>query len=111
MAIILVFCLWSVCLVDYAKPGIFDRAGNIKFQDFLQFPISARLIASGHGDQLYDDEETTTRSQPKPEPPPPAGTPMSTCSTSTARKSPFRLSSLHRYRSSRRQKSGSHFLS
>ena len=29
MAIILVFCLWSVCLVDYAKPGIFDRAGNI----------------------------------------------------------------------------------
>jgi len=55
MAIILVFCLWSVCLVDYAKPGIFDRAGNIKFQDFLQFPISARLIASGHADQLYDD--------------------------------------------------------
>src|SRR5437899_9902364 len=56
MAIILVFCLWSVCLVDYPKSGIFDRAGNIKFQDFLQFPISARLIASGHGDQLYDDE-------------------------------------------------------
>ena len=56
MAIILVFCLWSVCLVDYAKPGIFDRAGNIKFQDFLQFPISARLIAHGHADQLYDDE-------------------------------------------------------
>jgi len=56
MAIILVFCLWSVCLVDYGKPGIFDRAGNIKFQDFLQFPISARLIASGHADQLYDDQ-------------------------------------------------------
>ena len=56
MAIILVFCLWGVCLVDYAKPGIFDRAGNIKFQDFLQFPISARLIASGHADQLYDDQ-------------------------------------------------------
>ena len=56
LAIILVFCLWSVCLVDYAKPGLFDRAGNIKFQDFLQFPISARLIAHGHADQLYDDE-------------------------------------------------------
>ena len=54
MAIILVFCLWSVCLVDYAKPGIFDRAGNIKFQDFLQFPISARLIASGHVHQRRD---------------------------------------------------------
>jgi alpha-1,2-mannosyltransferase len=56
MAIILAFSLWSVCLVDYAKPGIFDPAGNIKFQDFLQFPISARLIASGHADQLYDDQ-------------------------------------------------------
>ena len=55
LAIILVFCLWGVCLVDYAKPGVLDRAGNIKFQDFLQFPISARLIASGHADQLYDD--------------------------------------------------------
>ena len=56
MAIILVFCLWGVCLVDYTKPGIFDRAGNIKFQDFLQFPVSAHLIASGHADQLYDDQ-------------------------------------------------------
>jgi hypothetical protein len=56
LAVVLVFCLWSVCLVDYATPGLFDRAGNIKFQDFLQFPISARLIASGHADQLYDDE-------------------------------------------------------
>jgi hypothetical protein len=56
LALVLVFCLWSVCLVDYATPGLFDRAGNIKFQDFLQFPISARLIASGHADQLYDDQ-------------------------------------------------------
>jgi hypothetical protein len=56
LVVVLVFCLWSVCLVDYATPGLFDRAGNIKFQDFLQFPISARLIASGHADQLYDDQ-------------------------------------------------------
>jgi hypothetical protein len=55
LAIILAGCLWGVCAVDYAKPGVFDRAGNIKFQDFLQFPISARLIAHGHGGQLYDD--------------------------------------------------------
>ena len=41
--------------MDYSHTGIFDRAGNIKFQDFLQFPISARLIAHGHADQLYDD--------------------------------------------------------
>lgn len=59
MAIILVVCLWGVCALDYAKPGIFDRAGNIKFQDFLQFPISARLIAQGHADQLYDDDVLT----------------------------------------------------
>jgi alpha-1,2-mannosyltransferase len=55
-AIVLAVCLWGVVAVDYATPGVFDRAGNIKFQDFLQFPISARLIASGHADQLYDDE-------------------------------------------------------
>jgi hypothetical protein len=55
LAIILAVCLWGICLVDFATPGLFDRAGNTKFQDFLQFPISARLIAKGHADQLYDD--------------------------------------------------------
>jgi hypothetical protein len=54
-AIVLVVCLWGVCAVDYATPGMFDRAGNIKFQDFLQFPISANLIAHAHTDQLYND--------------------------------------------------------
>ena len=54
-AIILAVCLWGVCVVDYATPGIFDRAGNIKFQDFLQFPISARLIVEGRVADLYND--------------------------------------------------------
>ena len=53
-AILLALCLWGVCAVDYATPGIFDRAGNIKFQDFIQFPISARLIAQGRISSLYD---------------------------------------------------------
>ena len=53
-AILLAVCLWGVCAVDYATPGIFDRAGNIKFQDFIQFPISARLIAEGRAASLYD---------------------------------------------------------
>lgn len=53
-AILLALCLWGVCAVDYATPGIFDRAGNIKFQDFIQFPISARLIAQGRTSSLYD---------------------------------------------------------
>jgi len=55
-AAVLALVLWGAVAVDYSLPGLFDRAGNIKFQDFLQFPISARLIASGHADQLYDDE-------------------------------------------------------
>jgi len=55
-AAVLALVLWGVVAVDYSTPGLFDRAGNIKFQDFLQFPIAARLIASGHADQLYDDE-------------------------------------------------------
>jgi len=54
-AILLAISLWGVCAVDYSTPGIFDRAGNIKFQDFLQFPIAARLVVTGHSDQLYDD--------------------------------------------------------
>jgi hypothetical protein len=41
--------------VDYTTPGIFDRRGNVKFQDFLQFPISAHLIAQGRATELYDD--------------------------------------------------------
>jgi glycosyl transferase family 87 len=54
LAIILAGCLWGVCVLDYATPGIFDRAGNIKFQDFLPLYVSSRLIAQGHADQLYD---------------------------------------------------------
>ncbi len=53
-AILLALCLWGVCAVDYATPGIFDRAGNIKFQDFIQLPIAARLIAQGRISSLYD---------------------------------------------------------
>lgn len=54
-AIVLALCFWGVFAVDYATPGIFDRQGNVKFQDFLQFPISARLIAQGRARELYDD--------------------------------------------------------
>lgn len=53
---ILALCLWGVCAVDYSTPGIFDRAGNIKFQDFIQFPVASRLIAHGRADKLYDDQ-------------------------------------------------------
>jgi hypothetical protein len=55
-AILLIVCLWGVCAVDYATPGMFDRAGNIKFQDFLQFPISASLVSQARANELYNDQ-------------------------------------------------------
>ena len=53
-AIVLALCLWGVCAADFATPGLFDRAGNIKFQDFLPFYISARLISQHRSDSIYD---------------------------------------------------------
>src|SRR5215467_7162629 len=55
-AILLAICLWGVCAVDFSTPGLFDRAGNIKFQDFLPFYISARLVAQGHAADLYKQQ-------------------------------------------------------
>jgi hypothetical protein len=57
-AIVLAVCLWGVCAVDYATPGLFDRAGNIKFQDFLPHYISAQLIAQGRATELYNQQVT-----------------------------------------------------
>jgi hypothetical protein len=37
---------------------MFDRAGNIKFQDFIQFYVAARLIVEGHASQLFDHQVT-----------------------------------------------------
>src|SRR5450432_854163 len=51
-AIVLAICLWGVCAVDFATPGIFDRAGNIKFQDFLPLYISAKLISQHRAAEL-----------------------------------------------------------
>lgn len=55
-AIILALCLWSVCALDFATPGLLDRAGNIKFQDFLPSYISAQLVGQGRADELYDQQ-------------------------------------------------------
>src|SRR5580692_3049151 len=54
-AVILALSLWGICAVDYATPGLFDRGGNIKFQDFLSFYISGNLIAQGRTSALYDE--------------------------------------------------------
>jgi alpha-1,2-mannosyltransferase len=55
-AIILACCLWGTCAVDFSTPGLMDRAGNIKFQDFIQFYISARLIAQARNNELFDQK-------------------------------------------------------
>src|SRR5271166_1481806 len=55
-AIVLAVCLWGVCAVDFTTPGLFDRAGNIKFQDFLSTYISAQLIAQGRASELYNQQ-------------------------------------------------------
>ena len=53
-ALILILCLWGVCIADYAKPGLFDRAGNIKFQDFLPLYASAQMIERHRAIDLYN---------------------------------------------------------
>ncbi|HET9307116.1 MAG TPA: glycosyltransferase family 87 protein [Candidatus Sulfotelmatobacter sp.] len=57
-ATVLALCLWGVCAVDFATPELFDRAGNVKFQDFLPFYISAQLIAQHRAVELYDSQTT-----------------------------------------------------
>jgi hypothetical protein len=62
-AIVLAICLWGVCAVDFAAPGLFDRAGNIKFQDFLPLYVSARLISQNRSSQLYDQPVVQAEAQ------------------------------------------------
>src|SRR5258708_22508796 len=57
-AFVLALCLWGICPVDFATPGFFDRAGNIKFQDFLPLYASARLIIQNRAIELYDPQAT-----------------------------------------------------
>ena len=61
--IILAVCLWGVCIVDLATPDLFDRAGNIKFQDCLPLYISARLIAQHRTSQLFDQRVIASEMQ------------------------------------------------
>ena len=62
-ALVLAICIWGTVAIDFTTPGLTDRAGNIKFQDFLQFYISARLIAQGRTTQLFDTRVAATELQ------------------------------------------------
>lgn len=55
-AIVLALCVCGVIAFDFSKPGLFDRAGNIKFQDFLPVYVSARLIAEHRATELYNQD-------------------------------------------------------
>jgi len=62
-ALILALCLWGVFTIDYATPGLFDRAGNLKFQDFLPFYVSAHFVRDHHAHDLYDQRAVTHAEQ------------------------------------------------
>ena len=51
---ILALCLWGVCALDFATPGLFDRQGNVKFQDFLPVYVSARMIHEHRAGEIYN---------------------------------------------------------
>jgi hypothetical protein len=53
-AVVLALCLWSAALFDFSTSGLIDRAGNIKFQDFLQFYIAGKLVREHRDSQLFD---------------------------------------------------------
>jgi hypothetical protein len=52
-----------VCAVDFATPGLYDRAGNIKFQDFLPLYTSANLISQKRTSQLYEQQIIAAETQ------------------------------------------------
>ena len=53
-ALILALGLWGICIADFAHPGLIDRAGNVKFQDFLPLYASARMIEQYRPIELYN---------------------------------------------------------
>ncbi len=59
-ATILAICLWGACVIDFSTPGLIDRAGNIKFQDFLPLYVSAQFVAQGRADALYNQQAAVT---------------------------------------------------
>ena len=53
-AIVLALCLWSVAIADFSTSGLVDRAGNIKFQDFLAFYTGGKMVAELRSSELFD---------------------------------------------------------
>jgi hypothetical protein len=62
-AIIFAICTWTVIAVDLSNPGLIDRSGNVKFQDFLPFYIAGKLIHEGRTSLLYDPHAAASELQ------------------------------------------------
>src|SRR3954453_10832366 len=58
--LVLAVGIWSVVLIDFATPSAVDRAGNIKFQDFLPFYVSG-VLASQHRTSDFYSQQVTSR--------------------------------------------------
>lgn len=48
---------WGLYFLDIAKPGLLDRAGNLKGADFLQFYTAGKIARTGHISALYDVQQ------------------------------------------------------
>jgi alpha-1,2-mannosyltransferase len=53
-AVVLAAGLWILAALDFATPGVMDRGGNVKFQDFLQFYLGGMLVRQGRASELFD---------------------------------------------------------
>jgi hypothetical protein len=59
--VVLAVGLWIVGAVDFATSGVMDRAGNVKFQDYLQFYVGAQLLREGRAAELYNWQTAVDR--------------------------------------------------
>ncbi len=55
-AMILAVCLWSAAIADFSTFGLMDRAGNIKFQDFMVFYVAGKLVRQHRPGELFDSQ-------------------------------------------------------
>lgn len=60
-ATILAACLWTLAAIDFSIPAVMDRAGNVKFQDFLVFYVSAHQVRENGTGGLYNGQLTAGR--------------------------------------------------
>jgi hypothetical protein len=58
-AVVVAICIWSVVAIDFATPSLVDRAGNIKFQDFLPYYVSGLLASQHRMADLYNIQVTS----------------------------------------------------